>query len=778
MARDRKTVREDRVSPPEGATVRESAAPRGATVREGRPTIQEGRPAVRRGGATVREGPATARESGSAARGGGTTVREGRPAARGGGATVREDRPTDPEAAPPQPRDGRVAGWLPPVLAADYRIVEPLPARGGEADLYVVEPRRPSPDAGGSTRRVAKVYRQDIMPKEDAIRRVQGADPAHVVRLEAYGQDAGRWWELMEHAPLGSLRQLLEREGPRLPDDLVRDILGQLNDALAGLHALPLEHRDLKPGNILVRSRTPLELVLTDFGISSVMQATMRQTDTARTLLYAPPEAIGSVVSDEAERRSQVVIEHTTWDYWSLGMMLVEMLQGEHPYESLSEALVGHRLATQPVDSLTERIADPAWRKLCQGLLRRIPSDRWDAAAVSKWLADPNDPSLAVAQEAQPAAATPTAHAMPGAAAPTANTITFDGARYATPADLGAALSRDWGKAESFWMRRFRDVRTWLTDTLGLRELGDALAGIDDADLPLDAQVFSFVYHLAPDAPLRFRDADISPAGLAALAERAVNDGDARARDTLLALHRQGILTMAAALPGQEAPAQVAQRWQEAVDDYERLRSETRARGVRVPAPDDDELASLLAASLPVASVVAALRARAREADTEDARRCRWFREFGAPEDRGRRAKGQARFLPSMPAAALVMLPRLHPHAARVGRSLRTAPLRGGFGGLVVGALFGIHVEWVAGLTDFAVDSFEEFWSLLGGVLRLAFVIVVFVFVSRIYDPTPANTGNVEDPEDAEDGRGFLAGVRALRRNPQRRRRGHGGPAA
>ena len=691
MARGRKTVREDRVTPPEGATVREGGPiPRegAATVREGRPTVREGRPTMREGGAAVRVGSATVRETATA------------------------------------PPDGQVAGWLPPALAADYRLVEPLPARGGEADLHIVEPRRPTADAAGPARRVAKIYRQGIMPKEEVVRRVREADPAHVVRIEDYGQDAGRWWELMEYAQHGSLRRLFEREGSKLPDHLVRDILRELNDALAELHGLSLEHRDLKPENVLVRSRTPLELVLTDFGISSLIQESVHFTGSARTIRYGPPEASGGF--------GETMIEATTWDYWSLGMMLVEMLQGEHPYDGLSEGIIARQLATQPVDELTEGVTDPAWRRLCRGLLRRTPSARWDAAAVSKWLADPDDPSLAVAQEAQPAAA-----------GPTANAIDFDGAGYATPADLGAALSRDWVKAESFWKRRFRAVRTWLTDTLGLSELGDALGQIDDADLPLDAQVFSFIYHLAPDAPPRFRDIDISAEGLAALAERAVNDGDAEARDTLLAAHQQGIVTLAAALPGQEALAQVSQRWEEAIDDYDSLRSAMRGQGVRVPKRDDDDLARLLAASLPSPPAVAALRAEARENDTEDARRCRWFRELGTPED--------------MPAATLVMHPHLHARAAEAGRSIKTAPIRGGVGGLVVGALFGTHVRWAAGLTDFHVDSFEEFWNLVNGVLGLGVVLAVLLFVYAIYDLSPTSpdaedTGDAEeDTEDAEE---------------------------
>ena len=577
-------------------------------------------------------------------------------------------------------------------MAANYRVVESLPARGGEADLYVVDARA----AEGEPRFVAKVYRQGIAPKEDVLSLVEQAEPAHVVRVEAYGQDAdtGRWWELMEYVEQGSLRQLLEREGPELPEDLIRDLLLQLNDALASLHRLSLEHRDLKPANVLVRSRTPLDVVLIDFGIASVVEASMHFTGRAQTMKYAPPEALSSTV----------VIERTKWDYWSLGMILVELLQGNHPYDGLEDFIISNQLLTQNVEELTADIADPAWQELCRGLLRRTPSARWDAEAVSKWLADPNDPSLSVVEEAT--------GAQPSAEVPSTATIDFDGASYATPEELGLALAQDWAKAESFWRRRFQDVRTWVTDSLGLQPLGDALAAIDDSDeMSLETQVFSFVYLLAPNAPtVRFRDVDLSMEGLTALGQRAVNE-HAAARATLLALHQQGILLLAGALPGKEMLAEVARRWNDAVSDYERRRAGYRAQNVGVPGLNDDVLVVLLAGSIPVPAVLAALRRKARRASTKDARGCPWFSALGTPED--------------MSVAALAMMPHLKKPAERQGRVLRTRPLRGCVGGTIVGGLFGLPV-WLTYICYSRFNHDDGFYYALISTVLMSVVIFAF----------------------------------------------------
>ena len=674
----------------------------GSTVREDQVTVREGGTSLGQGGATVREGGApadrsgaTVRESGAPADRSEATVRESGASSGQDGATVREGMgPSSASAAGSQ--DEQFAGWLPRPLAAQFSWKQSLPAKGGEADLYILEPRNTSPGSDSEPDRVAKVYRQGIAPKEDVIKRVQAADPAHVVQLEAYGQDMGRWWELMEYVENGSLRVLIDREGPRLEADLIREILEQLNEALDSLHKLDLEHRDLKPANVLVRTRQPLDLIVTDFGISSLMDTAQHFTVAARTAKYAPPESAGRTV----------MIEHTTWDYWSLGMMLLEMLQGAHPYDGLSEAVIQNRLSTQNVDQLVEGISDPDWRNLCRGLLRRTQSKRWDAEAVSKWLADPKDPSLAVGEE--------TPAARPSAQAQATATIAFDGALYATPAELGAALAEDWDKAQSFWTRRFRDVYTWLADELGHSLLAVELEKLDDSDAPLESQVFSFIYLLAPTAPVRFRNRDISLEGLVQLGEAGARLGDNEASSVILALFRQRILPLAGMLPDQEALADVSRRWVEAVDDYRRKREEFEGRDATVRELDDQTLVLLLAASTPGSALLGELRVDAHRARTEDALKCAWFSDLGLPED--------------MSAATLCILPDVVELASKEGRLVKWRRFRGCVAGIVVGGLFGSLVEWAD--KDYSGGEFEE--SFLGAWL-LVQVIIALVLIHPWY---------------------------------------------
>ena len=154
----------------------------GVATDQGPATVREGGAAPQQGGATVREG-------------GAATVREGGAAPQRGGATVREG----PQQAAADAREP----WIPDTIASDYRIVRPLLAAGGEASLYVVAPR----NSTDTRELVAKVYDEGVDLDEGVLQRVCDADLEHLIQIEDYGQDAGRWWELMEYAEYGQPAQ-------------------------------------------------------------------------------------------------------------------------------------------------------------------------------------------------------------------------------------------------------------------------------------------------------------------------------------------------------------------------------------------------------------------------------------------------------------------------------------------------------------------------------------------------------------------------------------------
>jgi serine/threonine protein kinase len=259
---------------------------------------------------------------------------------------------------------------------------------GGQATVVIAE------DASGE--RVAiKIYTSHIFATGsevlDWLRSQIGAE--HVARLIDHGGSGRVAYEILEHFPLGTLADLIAREGPRLEAVRVREILQQLAAALDYVHR-HVEHRDLKPTNVLVRSERPLDLVLTDFGLAAKVRPGLQGSIyLGGTTKYEPPEARAQVrIEDGSGKVQQQILLHATkWDYWSLGMLLVECLTGRHPFSDLSNASIVHRLVTSDLDELADGVADPTWKRLCTGLLLRDPAERWGQAEVARWLVDPGE---------------------------------------------------------------------------------------------------------------------------------------------------------------------------------------------------------------------------------------------------------------------------------------------------------------------------------------------------------------------------------------------------
>lgn len=147
---------------------------------------------------------------------------------------------------------------------------------------------------------------------------------------------------LMEYVPHGELAEELRRKG-RIPEDEVQQITRQILHALDYLHKQNITHRDIKPDNILIASRSPLVVKLSDFGLSKCVndQETFLKTFCG-TLLYCAPEVYpdyGNYASATTKRRrlgepaSKALPSpyDQSVDMWSFGAVIFHMLCGKPP---------------------------------------------------------------------------------------------------------------------------------------------------------------------------------------------------------------------------------------------------------------------------------------------------------------------------------------------------------------------------------------------------------------------------------------------------------------
>ena len=96
-------------------------------------------------------------------------------------------------------------------------------------------------------------------------------------------------------------------------------IMAQVLDGLGYAHQQDIIHRDIKPGNILMESRSNRPIIL-DFGIAKVSRGLDNESSSIQgTPMYMPPEQIRSETADSRA------------DIYASGMMLFEMLVTDLP---------------------------------------------------------------------------------------------------------------------------------------------------------------------------------------------------------------------------------------------------------------------------------------------------------------------------------------------------------------------------------------------------------------------------------------------------------------
>jgi hypothetical protein len=166
--------------------------------------------------------------------------------------------------------------------------------------------------------------------------------------------------EFVEGQPLVTI---LHDEGA-LPVDWTLHVLEQSADGLSAAHRAGVVHRDIKPGNLIVRPDGVVKL--TDFGIAQARDATplTRTGMVVGTAQYLSPEQAQGMEVTAAS------------DVYSLGVVAFECLVGARPFDGASQVAIALAHINRPPPPLPSHVP-PAVRLLVERALAKDPAARF-----------------------------------------------------------------------------------------------------------------------------------------------------------------------------------------------------------------------------------------------------------------------------------------------------------------------------------------------------------------------------------------------------------------
>ena len=268
-----------------------------------------------------------------------------------------------------------------------------LIGQGAFGMIFAVNDLQHSSELSEATSRVAikwlKPSKKDLAIArkrfDSEISTIASLEHPNIARVIEQGEVDGLPYFVTELADQGSLvDHLADRINP-MPHRQAAWLVMKIAEAVHAAHSSAIIHRDIKPGNVLLRtarSQEPTEglglwPLLTDFGLAKDLDPQDARSNWTKagevlgTLRYMSPEQV----------RGEIL--RTQSDIFSLGIILYELLDGANPFDSSSDFGTRENIVKHPPKPLSNAESIPRdLRIILQRCLQKNTVDRYPSAVL------------------------------------------------------------------------------------------------------------------------------------------------------------------------------------------------------------------------------------------------------------------------------------------------------------------------------------------------------------------------------------------------------------
>ncbi|KZO92675.1 Pkinase-domain-containing protein [Calocera viscosa TUFC12733] len=217
---------------------------------------------------------------------------------------------------------------------------------------------------------IPKAELADIMSEIDLLKNL---DNPNIVQYKGFVKTREYLYIILEYCENGSLHNFLKRFG-KFPENLVAVYISQVLEGLVYLHEQGVIHRDIKGANILTNKDGKVKLA--DFGVAAPTGNQENRAAVVGSPYWMSPEVIEQLGATTAS------------DIWSVGSVVVELLEGKPPYYHLPPMPAMFRIVQDDCPPIPEGIS-PVVKDFLYHCFQKDPNLRISAKKLLRhpWMA-------------------------------------------------------------------------------------------------------------------------------------------------------------------------------------------------------------------------------------------------------------------------------------------------------------------------------------------------------------------------------------------------------